>query len=46
LSKQDFAIAVFGKANHSSEIIENYFKDWKNSGYSLELYVSLLKTRG
>tara|TARA_B100001989_G_scaffold251298_1_gene230204 strand:+ start:815 stop:1006 length:192 start_codon:yes stop_codon:yes gene_type:complete len=46
LSKEEFAIKLFGDSNQSKDIIENYYQDWKNSGYNIDLYKMLLKTRG
>lgn len=49
ISKFQFACEIFGVNNLNninSLIIQNFYNDWKLSGLSLDLYKSLLKTRG
>ena len=49
ISKFEFACEIFGYDNAAKmkkEQIEIYYNDWKTSTHSLNVYKSLLKTRG
>ena len=49
ISKFQFACEIFGAKNIdsiNSLVIQNFYNDWKSTGLSLNVYKSLLKTRG
>ena len=48
-TKFEFACEVFGYDNAvsiNSEIINNYYEDWKNSNLDFHIWKKLLKSRG
>jgi len=49
VSKFQFACEIFGAKNidsMNSLVIQNFYNDWKSTGLCLDIYKSLLRTRG
>lgn len=46
MTKREFTKFIFGSLDVNSERADSYFKEWKESGYSVSQWKLLLITRG
>lgn len=46
MTKEEFSMYIFKTLEVSEGVLCSYYEDWQQSGYSIDLFKSLLKTRG